>query len=312
MKFPRAIPRLSRRLLIVPPIVLGIAVLAFAASSRNGPQQQPVEEQARILTVVPVQQREIQPLVVGYGLAQPARTWRAVARVAGTVLETHPNLNAGALVAQGAALVRIDPTDYELQIAQLKAETDALRAQIAETEASRENDQATLALEEQSLVLSRQELARQKRLFEQRAASASAMEQGEREMLLQQRSVQSLRNSLNLIPAKLDRLRANLDAVEQQLASARRDLERTVIKAPFDCRLASVSMETGQYVAANEQLFEVHGVESMEVEARLPIDDLHKLVPAGNAASSAGTQTIEAGFLRLEGNGAYSKRRLFA
>ena len=75
------IPRPSRRLLIVPPIVLGVAILGMAVKSRQSPQQEPVSEKARTFTVAEVQQRQIQPQIVGYGLARAARVWRAVARV---------------------------------------------------------------------------------------------------------------------------------------------------------------------------------------------------------------------------------------
>jgi RND family efflux transporter MFP subunit len=106
------------------------------------------------------------------------------------------------------------------------------------------------------------------------------MEAAEGELLRQRRSVQGYRSTLNLYPSRLDRLGANLVAIEKKISAARRELERTVIEAPFDCRLAFVNIENGQYVATNELLFEVHGVTSVEVEAKLPIDDLHKLIPS--------------------------------
>ena len=52
MRFPRMhLPRFSRKLLILPPVLLGVVVLVVAAASRRGPEQEPVEEQPRVLTV---------------------------------------------------------------------------------------------------------------------------------------------------------------------------------------------------------------------------------------------------------------------
>jgi multidrug efflux system membrane fusion protein len=273
-------PRLSRRLLILPPLAVGMATLGMAIASRHGPQQDSVSEKPRILSVAKVEQRQIQPRVVGYGLARASQVWRAVARVKGTVTETHPNLNAGAVIPKGSILVRIDPTDYELQLDQLTADAEALRAQIAEAEVSRNNDEAMLELELQSLQLLQSELERRRRLHSKNAASTGELEQAEGEVLRQKRAVQGYRSTLNLYPSKLDRLGANLVAVEKKITAARRELARTVIEAPFDCRLAFVNIENGQYVATNELLFEVHGVGAVEVEAKLPIDDLHKLIPS--------------------------------
>ncbi len=72
--------------------------------------------------------------------------------------------------------------------------------------------------------------------------------------------------------------RPSLDAKRAALGQAQLDLDRTVIKAPFDCRLSDVSLEEGQFVAAGQALFEAYGAAVTEVEAQMPIDQIRKLL----------------------------------
>ena len=290
MKFPRF--SLSKKWLIVPPVLLGGAAIAFAVSSKAGPEQAPPKETARPLPVAVAAAETVEPVVTGYGVARPARVWRAVAQVDGTVLETHPDLDGGCTVAAGDVLIRVEPTDYELAVSRLEAELASLAAQLAETERQRENDEDTLKIELKSLELARAELARYRRLTERGASSQSETERVERDVLRQLRTAQSLKSGLALVPAKLDRLRAASDAAKTQLEQARRDLERTTITAPFDARVAAVSIEAGQYVGPNEPLFELHGIDTYEIEVRVPLDETDKLVrrsPGDPSAALGGT-----------------------
>lgn len=278
MKRPR-FPRLSKRWLVLPPIALGAAIVAFAVLNKQPLQQRPPREIARSLPVAVVSADAVRPAVTAYGIAQPARVWRAVARVDGAVTKTHPALDAGQLVAAGETLLEIDRTDYELTVGRLDAETDSLQAQIDETEQQRENDEQTLKIEAKSLELANAELARFRRMRERGAVTQSEVDGQTRTVLQQARTVQSLKSSLALAPAKLARLRASLAAAEKNLAEAERDLDRTVVTAPFDARVAEVSIEEGQYLAPNEPLFELHGTQRCEIEVRLAPDETQKLLP---------------------------------
>lgn len=196
---------LSRKLLIIPPLALGVLAVALAVIFRQSREQSEPAEMARRLSVAPLDRVEVRPTAVGYGVARPARIWRAVAEVGGTVVETHPRLDAGEFIAAGTVVVRIDPVDYELQVAQLEAEQRALEARIREVERTRENDLEMFKIQEESLEVARREFQRLEKLNAKRAASRTNVDQQQRTVLQQQQLVQSLRNSLNLDDAAMAR-----------------------------------------------------------------------------------------------------------
>ena len=112
----------GRRWLFIPPILLGAAALFYMGKNRDLPKQLPIAEVARTLRIIEVPQVALVPRVLGYGAAQPADIWSAVAEVKGRVVAVHPELKAGAIIRADKEVLRIDPAEYELLIAQFKAE----------------------------------------------------------------------------------------------------------------------------------------------------------------------------------------------
>ncbi len=281
MRFPTFLSRFGRQALILPPLVIGAAVLFVVVSRRNTPQPEVIPEASRPLYVIKVPRTSVVPRVLGYGTARPGDIWSAVAEVKGRIIETHPELKAGAIVRQGEMVVRIDPTEYELQIAKLQAEIAQVEAQQSELDARELNYKASLAIEQQSLLVAERELDRISGLRKSNAVAEVEYDSAQRVVLSQQQNLQSLRSSLNVLPAQRHALSASLDAKHAALGQAQMDLDRTQMHAPFDCRLSDVALEAGQFVAAGETLFEAYGASVAEVEAQMPIDQVRKLLTPG-------------------------------
>lgn len=271
-------PFASHKWLIVLPIVAGVAILALLVASREGPGHRAEREAIRTLRVIHAPRVDVVPRAIGYGTARPGQTWRAVAQVKGHVVEVHPELESGSMVSAGETLLRIDPTEYELAVAQFEAEIAQVSAQLGELDVQEANDRASLEIEESSLALAQRELERLESLRERNAASASDVDQQTRTVLTQRQLVQKLRNSLQLVPQQRQSLEATLAVKQAGLRQAKLDLAKTEVEAPFDCRLGEVDIETGQYLTAGQSLFEAHGTALAEVEVQVPMDQLRPLV----------------------------------
>jgi RND family efflux transporter MFP subunit len=270
--------RPSSKWWIVPPIVVGMAVLAALVATRKGPGRAAPSEASRTLRVIRVPVVDVVPRILGYGTARPGQVWRAVAEVQGRVLEAHEHLKPGAMIRQGETLLRIDPAEYDLAIAQFEADIAQIRAQLAELETKEANDRASLEIEEASLELAQRELERVESLLSRNAASPSQVDQQSREVLRQRQGVQNLRNALQLVPQQRRSLEAALEVKSAGLAQARLDRAKTEIRAPLDCRLGEVNIEPGQFLAAGQTLFEAQGTDVTELEAQLPLNQLRNLI----------------------------------
>lgn len=252
-----------RRWLIVPPVLLGAAVLVWMARSQEAPETAARDAQARTVRVFEASAIALRPKAVGYGPVVPARVWDAVAQVAGRVVSLHPQLHDGEILEAGTELVRIDPADYELALAET-------RAQLAELAVEQSNAETSLAIEERGLRLAEEELQRLRTLSERGTASQSDVDQAERTALNLRTAVQNLRNQLTLIPAQREVLQSKVERAEL-------DLERTRINAPFDLRVANLAIEADQYVGIGQTLFEGDSVDRVEIQAQVPMASLRRL-----------------------------------
>ena len=124
--------RRLRRWLIVPPVVLGILLVVLVVRGREEPQRVAPEERARAVRVVAVPAVDVVPRAIGYGSVEPATVWEAVAEVGGKIVEIHPRLKSGEILPKGTVLLRIDPADYRLAVAQIEADVRGAVAAIEE------------------------------------------------------------------------------------------------------------------------------------------------------------------------------------
>jgi RND family efflux transporter MFP subunit len=233
------------------------------AQSRQPPVKAQPSEPTRTVRVIEAPLLDLVPVAEGYGPVQPAKVWAAVSQVAGRVVEIHPKLRDGEILAKDTELLRIDPVDYELALAQSEAE-------LAELEVKEQNARASLEIEKRNLELARQELERNRKLVQQGTTSKSAADEAERAMLATRSAVQNLKNTLSLIPAQRSQLQAKADR-------SARDLEHTKIIAPFDMRVANLKVEADQYVVLGQNLFEGDAVERVEIEAQVAMSSLRRL-----------------------------------
>ena len=210
-------------------------------------QRQPAPREALDPTGVPVEvavARQVDRRVViqGHGSVQPRYAVSMEPQVEGRVVWVHPELAAGAAFHQGDVLARIDPTDFELAVRQ--AEATLARAQVAE---EKEQANAEIARAEWEAVVAR---------------------------LDGQTGELGVPSPLVLREPQLREAGANVAAAEAALALSRLDLERTAIRAPFDCRVSGQSISVGKLIGPGTSIAELFATDRLEVEVGLPQADL--------------------------------------
>lgn len=256
--------RLGRFLAVVIGLAIGAALLVFFVVNRQAPEHSDSPPAPKVVAVIEVQPLALRLEARGHGVARPAETWQAVANVSGRVVERHPHLESGTLLREGTLLLTLDPSRYELAIAEAEAE-------LAQLEVEEINTLRLLDLERQALDLAEQELSRIERVAATGAVSTSQRDAQRRSTVGQRQAVATLENTLFLLPAKRER-------ASVRLAQARRDLADTRFEAPYDLRLGEVDVELHQFVGAGQRLFEADSLAAAEVEARLPFSMVRRLL----------------------------------
>lgn len=271
----------SPKWLVVPPVLIGLAVVVALANSRKELPRIPTEERAIPVDVMTVTSRPIRQTVVGYGTASPERIWTAVAEIGGRVTEVHPEFESGNRVDKRERLLQIDPADYELRIQQRAAELKQAEAELEQVQQGVRSDRTSLELQQALLEVRKQDVERLRQLRGSSAASQSESDLAQAAYLNQALAVESLQRTLSLSDAKLQSARAAISLAEARLREAQRDLERTTIEAPFDGLLVDAELQPGQYLSPGQALFELHDIDVIEVEAQFSLAQLSQLVLVG-------------------------------
>ncbi|EKO3793217.1 efflux RND transporter periplasmic adaptor subunit [Vibrio metschnikovii] len=256
--------RLGRMLAVVIGLAMGVVLLVFFVVNSQTPERSDTPPVPTAVAVIEAQPLAFRLEARGHGVAGPAETWQAVANVSGRVVARHPNLESGTLLREGTLLLALDPSRYELAIAEAEAELTQLEAEEA-------NTRRLLDLERQALDLAEQELTRIERLAATGAVSTSQRDAQRRSTVGQRQAVATLENTLAVLPAQRER-------ASVRLAQARRDLADTRFEAPYDLRLGEVDVELHHFVGAGQRLFEADSLAAAEVEARLPFSMVRRLL----------------------------------
>jgi len=286
---------LKRKLLILPAILIGVVIIAVLVKNRAQPEKIPLVEVTRAVRVIQVPRLDVIPTVNGTGNVKPSKVWNGVAQVSGKIVEIHARLKNGAIIRADELILKIDPTDYKIAITQAATNIEAIRAQLAEQKLQKKNDESSLKIEQKALKIGKGELKRKRDLLKNGTISRSDVEKEERNVLSQTQSVQSLNNKLNLYDVSRRKLRADLERLQSQLASAKLNLERTTIHMPFTGRIAQSNVELTQFIRQGEVLVVADGISKAEISVQVPMAKVSSLMRSEKVVDFFNTEISDLG-----------------
>ncbi len=270
---------MNKKLLVLPGIILGIAAVFFLVKSKQEPGRSDVTERTKAVRAIVVQAMDFVPRALGYGYVQPDKLWEAVAEVKGKIVEIHPNLKRGVFLKQGELLFRIEPDASRLAVEGIDADILNVRARVAELDQNLKDTQRQLEIEKRSLEINKNELERKKKLFAEGFISKSELDKENQRLLVQKNVVENYKSTLNRLPAERRALLATLASHRARRQDARLNLEKTVIRAPFDSRVSKVDVELGQAVTVGQVLAEADSIAVAEIDTQIPRYQLKNLFP---------------------------------
>lgn len=222
---------------ILPPalIILAIVVVVIAAMSREAPERRDPPQMAMLVDTIEATVSNGNFSVQTQGTVRPRTRTNMVAEVSGKIVSLSENFVAGGFFEAGEVLAEIDPSDYQTALLQAEAELASARA----------------------------------RLSDEQARSDQARQDWERLQGSQRQP-----NELVLRLPQLADARAGVQAAEAAVMRARRNLERTRIRLPYDGLVTQRNVDLGQYVSPGGDLGEAFGVDLVEIRLSLSDRDM--------------------------------------
>jgi RND family efflux transporter MFP subunit len=228
---------------LLPIVIIGGAAWSVRALYLTRPSagREDVPPPVPIVSVAALEPRDHRITIEAYGTVVPARRVMLRTQVSGRIIEHHPALVPGGVLPQGAQVLCIDPTDYELRVRQEEVALASARASF-----ELEQGQQVVAAKEWALLKDEIEAPQEMEDFALRRP--------------QQRRAQ-----------------AEVEAAENRLALARLDLARAVLHAPFNALVLDESVEPGQLISPQDEVAELVGTDQFWVRVAIPYEVLGRI-----------------------------------
>ncbi|MCP4116647.1 MAG: efflux RND transporter periplasmic adaptor subunit [Desulfobacteraceae bacterium] len=226
--------------ILVPMLIVagGVALACFIYVTKPAAKRGQPRVKPPLVEVMEARAADHVVTLSSMGTVTPSRSMALKPRVGGFVLYTSERFVPGGIFNKGEVILTLDPTDYKLALEKNKTLVSRARAEF-------------------NLEKGRQAVAR---------AEVKLMETTSGKRFSD--------SDLALRKPQLAKVQAELAAAGVDLEKARLALERTVIRAPFNCMVMEKRVEQGSQVTSQETLAVLSATDEYWVEATLPMDEL--------------------------------------
>ena len=259
---------------ILPIAILALAIAIFSMLKASKPQIPPKAAKERSWTVnaITAQPAAVAPQIELYAEVETPKMVTLKSPIAADVASVVAK--EGARVKAGELLIQLDTRDLDLQIAQQRAQIAALKAQLSAENLRFETDQKALEIEREMAKIATRSRQRQLDLSDRKLASKEQLDNAEMNAQQRQLSIVAREQSIADHPNRVAQLKASIAQAQATLDKSLLDRDRASVKAPFDGRITSVAVATGDRLRLSDALARIYPYSDLEVRAQLPAKTL--------------------------------------
>ncbi|KKC37780.1 hypothetical protein WH87_08735 [Devosia epidermidihirudinis] len=182
-----------------------------------------------------------------------------------------------AKVQKGDVLFRIDPEPYQLRLDQAQAELRATESELAQGQRNIATEQSNAEVAQKQIEraqfnsdLAQQTLDRLEPLLDRGFVTAQQVDQARtalNDALVSLAQALQQSQGASQIIGTLDTRQAQVDTARATVSLAQRDLDNTIVRAPFDGRIVGLVMPAGEYVITGQTVFSLIDTSGWEAVA---------------------------------------------
>jgi RND family efflux transporter MFP subunit len=222
-----------------------LLILAFSGCMSllliwTGPETVPEDKisSAKIVQTIPLVPQTRSITVSAFGSVVPSRKVVIKPQVTGQVIWQSESITIGGHVKEGDELIRIDPNDYELALAEVQSSFEQARF-------------------EREVESGRQVIAKR-----------------EWDEIQSDLDMEEVNKSLVLREPHLRRAEALVEKARNDIEIAKLQRSRTIITAPFNAMVVEESVEVGQLLDPGSDICELVGTDEFWIQVTIPFSQL--------------------------------------
>jgi len=271
---------LFRVIMVSAIIFVGIVIAGGFMSLRRPPPQMPIPEPTLQVEVLDAKPENVPVSITGYGEVKALNEVSIAPEVSGKVMKIHPRLEAGEVISKAEVIFQIDTRDYEAAFVEATATVTQMESSLERMKRQYDIDRERLKTIQRTCELSRQQYERVKKLFEEdKVGTQSGVDQAEQTYNNATDQQEQMAKAVELYPLQIKESESSLLSAKSRMETAKIRLERCTVKAPFDGRIKSVSIEKGQYVSPGMGVITLADDSVLEIQVPLDSRDASKWLP---------------------------------
>ena len=219
------------------------------------------------------------------GVVVPYREAMVAAEIGGRIVDKDPICEAGSVVKKGQVLMKIDPTDYKLEVDRLSREKERAYQALLELDQEMVNAKRLLDVAVKDVELQAKEVERQESLPKDFSSRAD-IDAAKRAFLQSEQQRVSSQNNLDLLGKRRGSLEKSEQLAATQLKVAELDLARTEIVAPIDGVIVRENADMNSFVNRGTTLVTIEDTSKVEVATNLRMDQLYWVLDQSDSEPS--------------------------
>jgi membrane fusion protein, multidrug efflux system len=274
-------------------ILIGITILVLLRVTAPAVVVNPVVEKVWPVATKVLKVASLRPEIKEYGTIIAGSQADLRPLVSGRVIEVGQSYFEGSIVKKGQLLAKIDPFDYEIKLEDSKAALTEVLTRIAEIVGEIKYETKLLKINGSQLAIRKRDLERRRKLAKRGSTSRKSLDDAEiayndaaKNFAIRQQAALRLNNRLSQQKASEVRARSVLKQAE-------RNIQETIIKAPFDGFLANANVSAGQRISTNDRLARLIEAKRLEVKFRLSEREFSSLLRSEGNADNYNSQSSE-------------------
>jgi len=273
--------------------ISAIVIIVILVKTKAPIEHEDLTYPVKAVEVINVQKIPFQVRATAFGHVEPSVIINAKSEVSGKISYIHPDLKQGASIAKGTVVLRIEPTTFEISLNQSKAGLVGSQSSLAQLNAEQSSTKQAYTIAKEKLAVELDELARLQSLWDKRLIARSTLDAEQKNVLSLEQSLQDIEGKLASFDSRRAAIKAQIKQSESQVDQSQDTIERTEIIMPFDARVGAVSVEKDEFTSVGSILFEALGVEAVEINAQLPVQQFRPLVSAGLVSSNPSSLSLQ-------------------
>lgn len=258
-------------------LFIGVIGMSKLASLKKPPAESMVAERRLRVETLDVRAEKVPVQITGYGEVRVLNEVMIASEVAGKIVKVHPSLEVGEIIPAGETLFKIDDINYQASLKEADAAVAQWETTIQRLKTQATIDEKRLKTLKRNRDLSRGEFERIRSLFDvDKVGTRSGVERAEQAYNATVDQADQMAQAVTLYPMRTREAQSSLAAAKARQIFAQANLKRCRVKAPFEGRIKSVTIEKGQYVTPGKPLMTLADDSTLEIHVPLDSRDARR------------------------------------